>query len=73
MRIMDCVLIFFNKKLEPVKIDPEKPGYIKTSWNESLKVIITKIRKYDRNIKSLINLFNLVFNKFTISKHGIKL
>jgi dynein heavy chain len=38
MRIMDCVLLFFNKKVEPVKIDPEKQGHIKTSWNESLKV-----------------------------------
>lgn len=37
MRIMDCCLLLFQKKLDPVQKDPEKEG-IKPSWSESLKV-----------------------------------
>ena len=37
MRIMDCVLILFQKKLDPVVQDPERPCP-KPSWGESLKV-----------------------------------
>lgn len=37
MRIMDCVLLLFQKKIDPVTMDPEKPC-VKPSWTESLKV-----------------------------------
>ena len=39
MRIMDCVLILCQKKLDPVTIDFER-GCIKPSWGESLRVCI---------------------------------
>lgn len=37
MRIMDCVLILFRKKMDVVQLDPERPCP-KPSWAESLKV-----------------------------------
>ncbi|XP_072395911.1 dynein axonemal heavy chain 8 [Diabrotica undecimpunctata] len=36
--IMDCVLIYFKRKLEPVKPDPER-NFLVPSWSESLKVM----------------------------------
>lgn len=50
---MDCVLIYFKKKLEPVKIDPEKK-FILPSWSESLKVMadtrfLNKILEYPKD------------------------
>ncbi|XP_025115342.1 dynein heavy chain 5, axonemal-like isoform X3 [Pomacea canaliculata] len=39
MRIMDCVLILFQSKLEPVRLDPEKPEFFKPSWSNSLKLM----------------------------------
>ncbi|KER25686.1 hypothetical protein T265_14170, partial [Opisthorchis viverrini] len=38
-RIMDCVLLLFKRKVDPVKKDPERPGSIKTSWTEALKLM----------------------------------
>ena len=38
MRIMDCVLLLFNRKIDPVTPDPEKPC-CKPSWGESLKLM----------------------------------
>uniref|UniRef100_A0A3Q2QYM0 Dynein axonemal heavy chain 8 n=1 Tax=Fundulus heteroclitus TaxID=8078 RepID=A0A3Q2QYM0_FUNHE len=38
MRIMDCVLILFNKKLDSVTIDPER-RCIKPSWTEAMKLL----------------------------------
>lgn len=35
---MDAVLIYFKKKLDPVKPDFDK-NFIVSSWTESLKVI----------------------------------
>ena len=39
MRIMDCVLILFQRRLDLFAPDPERPSP-KPSWAESLKVII---------------------------------
>ncbi|XP_078503479.1 dynein axonemal heavy chain 8 isoform X2 [Lissotriton helveticus] len=38
MRIMDCCLILFQKRLDPVTMDPERPC-VKPSWGESLKFL----------------------------------
>ncbi|OAF69480.1 Axonemal beta dynein heavy chain 5, partial [Intoshia linei] len=38
MRIMDCVLLLFQRKTESVSIDSEK-NTIKTSWSDSLKFL----------------------------------
>ena len=37
MRIMDCVLLLFQRRLNSVEQDPERP-VVKPSWSESLKV-----------------------------------
>lgn len=39
MRIMDCVLILFRKRIDPVAFDAEKNS-VKPSWAESLKVMM---------------------------------
>jgi len=38
MRIMDCVLVLFRKKLNKIECDPTVPSPL-PSWNESLKVM----------------------------------
>jgi dynein heavy chain len=38
MRIMDCVLLLFMKRIDSVTADPERPC-VKPSWSESLKVM----------------------------------
>ena len=38
MKIMDCVLLLFQKRLDPVVFDPEKQA-IKPSWSEALRVL----------------------------------
>ena len=38
MRIMDCVLILFGKRVDTVSADPERPC-VKPSWGESLKLM----------------------------------
>ncbi|PVD20700.1 hypothetical protein C0Q70_18859 [Pomacea canaliculata] len=39
MRIMDCVLILFRQRMDPVKIDPDKPEFLKPAWPLSLKLM----------------------------------
>ncbi|KAI4895809.1 hypothetical protein NFI96_021985 [Prochilodus magdalenae] len=38
MRIMDCCLLLFRKKLDSVTMDPERPCH-KPSWSEALKLM----------------------------------
>lgn len=38
MRIMDCALLLFQRRLDSLALDPERPSP-KPSWGESLKVI----------------------------------
>ena len=38
MRVMDCVLLLFRRKLPPPRIDPGHPCF-KPSWSEALKVL----------------------------------
>lgn len=38
MRIMDCVLLLFQRRLEPFAQDPDRPGP-KPSWGDSLKMM----------------------------------
>ncbi|XP_009944314.1 PREDICTED: dynein heavy chain 8, axonemal, partial [Leptosomus discolor] len=38
MRVMDCCLLLFQKKVDPVTTDPENPC-CKPSWKESLKLM----------------------------------
>ena len=38
MRIMDCALLLFQRKLDPLSADPDRPGP-KPSWGESLKMM----------------------------------
>ncbi|KAK9893078.1 hypothetical protein WA026_023570 [Henosepilachna vigintioctopunctata] len=53
MLIMDAVLIYFQRKLEPVKPDYEK-RFLFASWNESLRVLadtkfLNKLQEYPRD------------------------
>ncbi|KAE8597580.1 hypothetical protein XENTR_v10016521 [Xenopus tropicalis] len=38
MRIMDCALLLFQRKIDPVTADPERPC-VKPSWGEALKLM----------------------------------
>jgi hypothetical protein len=41
-RIMDCVLILFQKRVDTVTLDPDRPCN-KPSWGESLKVHMSQL------------------------------
>ncbi len=36
---MDCVLILFQRRLQPVAMDASKPGLPRPSWSDSLKMM----------------------------------
>ncbi|XP_041836758.1 dynein heavy chain 8, axonemal-like [Melanotaenia boesemani] len=53
MRIMDCCLLLFNKKLDSVSVDPEH-HCIKPSWGEALKLMsgtgfLTSLQHFPKN------------------------
>lgn len=50
MRIMDCVLLLFQRPIQPFHEDPDRPGCMKPSWAESLKLMA--------NTNFLANLLN---------------
>jgi dynein heavy chain len=43
MRIMDCVLLLKQNRIEPNNLDPDGKPCLKPSWSESLKVRRKKI------------------------------
>lgn len=47
--IMDCVIILFGRKLDPVKPDYDHQ-FLSPSWTEALKVIVLISFKYSFNI-----------------------
>uniref|UniRef100_A0A3B4C567 AAA+ ATPase domain-containing protein n=1 Tax=Pygocentrus nattereri TaxID=42514 RepID=A0A3B4C567_PYGNA len=62
MRIMDCVLLLFQRRIDTVSIDPERPC-LRPSWNEALKLM--------NNSGFLSMLLN--FNKDTITEEVVEL
>ncbi|XP_019756852.1 dynein axonemal heavy chain 8 [Dendroctonus ponderosae] len=54
--IMDAVLIYFKRKIDPIKPDPEK-AFLTPSWSESLKVMAdtTFLRRLQEYPKDTIN------------------
>ncbi|XP_076818600.1 dynein axonemal heavy chain 5-like isoform X2 [Clavelina lepadiformis] len=54
MRIMDCVLILFQRRLDSVSADSERPNIIKPSWGEALKMMtesgfLTKLQNFNKD------------------------
>ncbi|BFZ13509.1 hypothetical protein BsWGS_16546 [Bradybaena similaris] len=54
MRIMDCALILFRSKLNPVVSDPDRPEFVKPSWNHSLRLMadtnfLKNLVEYDKD------------------------
>ncbi|RXN24689.1 dynein heavy chain axonemal-like protein [Labeo rohita] len=62
MRIMDCVLLLFQRRVDVVTMDPERPC-VKPSWSEALKLM--------NNAGFLGMLLN--FNKDTITEEMVEL
>ncbi|XP_051538163.1 dynein axonemal heavy chain 5 [Myxocyprinus asiaticus] len=62
MRIMDCVLLLLQRRIDPVTMDPEKLC-VKPSWAEALKLM--------NNTGFLSMLLN--FNKDTITEETVEL
>ena len=58
---MDCVIILFGRKLDPVKPDPEKQ-FLMASWGEALKVL----NSYRSNLFYLFHLYQLYFKTMFI-------
>ncbi|XP_072536415.1 dynein axonemal heavy chain 5 isoform X2 [Salminus brasiliensis] len=62
MRIMDCVLLLFQRRVDAVTVDPERPC-LRPSWTEALKLM--------NNSGFLSMLLN--FNKDTITEEVVEL
>ncbi|KAK3097645.1 hypothetical protein FSP39_011696 [Pinctada imbricata] len=62
MRIMDCTLLLFQYRVDPVTMDPEKPT-IKPSWGEALKLMSAS-----NFLSQLLN-----FNKDSINEETVEL
>ncbi|XP_070190341.1 dynein axonemal heavy chain 5-like isoform X2 [Littorina saxatilis] len=62
MRIMDACLLLFQRRLNPVEADPERPC-VKPSWNEALKMM-----NASNFLASLMN-----FQKDTINAETVEL
>ncbi|XP_069476735.1 dynein axonemal heavy chain 5-like [Ambystoma mexicanum] len=62
MRIMDCVLLLFQRKTDAVTPDPERPC-VKPSWGEAQKLM---------NNSSFLNML-LTFQKDTITEEVVEL
>uniref|UniRef100_H2ZRC4 AAA+ ATPase domain-containing protein n=1 Tax=Ciona savignyi TaxID=51511 RepID=H2ZRC4_CIOSA len=62
MRIMDCVLLLFQKRINPVEMDPDRPC-VKPSWSEALKMM-----NNSGFLQSLLN-----FSKDTITEETVEL
>lgn len=60
MRIMDCVLLLFQKRVNPVEQDPERPC-VRPSWAEALKLM-----NNSGFLSSLLN-FSKATDKFLFS------
>nr|XP_033786541.1 dynein heavy chain 5, axonemal-like [Geotrypetes seraphini] len=61
MRIMDCVLLLFQRKIDSVSVDPERPC-IKPSWSEALKLM---------NNSGFLNML-LTFQKDSITEEAVE-
>ncbi|XP_036378537.1 dynein heavy chain 5, axonemal, partial [Megalops cyprinoides] len=62
MRIMDCVLLLFQRKVDPVTMDPERPC-LRPSWAEALKLM---------NNSAFLSML-LSFQKDTITEEVVEL
>ncbi|MBN3299228.1 DYH5 protein, partial [Amia calva] len=62
MRIMDCVLLLFQRKIDPVTLDPERPC-LRPSWSEAQKLM---------NNSAFLNML-LTFQKDTITEEVVEL
>ncbi|KAK1173586.1 dynein heavy chain 5, axonemal isoform X1 [Acipenser oxyrinchus oxyrinchus] len=62
MRIMDCVLLLFQRKVDTITVDPERPC-LRPSWSEALKLM--------NNSGFLSSL--LAFQKDTITEEVVEL
>lgn len=65
---MDAVLIYFKRKIDPVKPDPEK-NFFASSWAESLKVMadtkfLNKLQEYPKDTinAEIVDLLQPYFN-----------
>ena len=65
MRIMDCVLLLFQKKVDPVQMDPERPC-VKPSWGEALKLMsgggfLKELLSFPKVYKSVYQFLHVYF------------